>query len=424
MLSSLAQELLNNDNPENAETGGYDFDFVGDIDSEYECCICLHVLQDPYQIVPCGHRCCRSCLGALFRKFGDKTICPIDRGKLAIERIFPDNSCKRKIVNMKIRCKEVATGCDWQGELHKYDEHTSYCLYVSVHCSSKGCTELLLRKDKDQHEDSCMWRVVQCDKCQENVHAYELEDHKRDTCQHENVPCTNGCLFYLPRFQMSQHISSACPETVVKCPLELLGCIEQVPRKQLQMHLEGSQIEHLEMVVSMKKELDRLKAQVKKIPASDEYDHFIWSAPPVYEIISLGEINSAPYSTGPRGYCFTIAIKRRENDTVLSIKLVPGFYDDLLPWPFRCNFSIVLLDQHGGGPRCHLKKQVDFSDFASDSQVPQLYHRPIYGEERSVVYPLLTILNDTLDEQRYSPNGVAMILVKIKRYNCEENLDV
>ena len=22
---------------------------------------------------------------------------------------------------MKIRCKEVATGCDWQGELHKYD---------------------------------------------------------------------------------------------------------------------------------------------------------------------------------------------------------------------------------------------------------------------------------------------------------------
>ena len=54
-------------------------------------------------------------------------------------------------------------------------DHTSLCLYVSVHCYNEGCTELFLRRDKDQHEDSCMWRVVQCDKCQEKVHAYELE---------------------------------------------------------------------------------------------------------------------------------------------------------------------------------------------------------------------------------------------------------
>ena len=47
--------------------GGYDLEFVEDVDDEYKCSICLDVLRDPYQIVPCGHRCCRSCLGTLLR---------------------------------------------------------------------------------------------------------------------------------------------------------------------------------------------------------------------------------------------------------------------------------------------------------------------------------------------------------------------
>ena len=206
-----------------------------------------------------------------------------------------------------------------------------------------------------------------------------------------------------------------------------------MPRKHLNVHLENSQINHLETlckeVANMKKELKELRKicengarpnEIKRGRA--DYCHYIWNTPPLHEIDSLGEIHSAAYSTGPRGYCFIVAIVRRDSDTVLSIKLVPGIYDNLLPWPFRCDFSIMLLDQHNGGERCHLTKHVDFSDFGSDSQVPKWYHRPVYGEEKPGVYPLLTVLNDTLAESRYSPDGSALILVKIKSYNCEENL--
>ena len=206
-----------------------------------------------------------------------------------------------------------------------------------------------------------------------------------------------------------------------------------MPRKHLNVHLQNNEVKHLETlcneVENMKKELKELRTicesgfrpnRIKQ--GSDDYNYHIWNTPPLYEIVSLGEIYSAPYSTGPRGYCFVIAIKRRESDTVLSIKLIPGIYDNLLPWPFRCDFSIMLLDQDNGGERCHLKKHMDFSDFGSDSQVPQWYHRPIYGEDKPGVYPLLAVLNYTLAESRYSPDGSALILVKIKSYNCEENL--
>ena len=207
-------------------------------------------------------------------------------------------------------------------------------------------------------------------------------------------------------------------------------------RKLLKTHFENSQSDHFEAlcaeVSNLRKELAEVKAlcvtgtrQSETNQSKAEFLHFIWNTPPVYELASHGEVYSAPYSTGPRGYCFVVIISRRDHDTVLSIKLVPGIYDNLLPWPFRCNFSLVLLDQLNQGEKCHLKKHVDFSDFESDSQVPQLYHQPKYSDDRPTgVYPLLNILNDTLADRRYTPDGSALILVKVKPYNCEENLDI
>lgn len=65
-LSSLAEEVKNG-LPGETTHGGYSFDFLGEVEDEYRCSICLDVLREPYQIVPCGHRCCRSCLGKLLR---------------------------------------------------------------------------------------------------------------------------------------------------------------------------------------------------------------------------------------------------------------------------------------------------------------------------------------------------------------------
>ena len=67
--SSLSEEILKNNLSETVESGGFEHDFVDEIDNEYVCCICLCVMKDPYQIVPCGHCCCRSCLHDLLRYY-------------------------------------------------------------------------------------------------------------------------------------------------------------------------------------------------------------------------------------------------------------------------------------------------------------------------------------------------------------------
>ena len=41
--------------------GGYDHEFVEDLDPKYECPICLLCQRDPYQ-TSCGHRFCYSCI--------------------------------------------------------------------------------------------------------------------------------------------------------------------------------------------------------------------------------------------------------------------------------------------------------------------------------------------------------------------------
>ena len=204
----------------------------------------------------------------------------------------------------------------------------------------------------------------------------------------------------------------------------------------MKIHFERNQTSHLETLceelANIKMELKELKAlyhqhgsnpnKIQQLPVKNEYYYYMWNAPKIDEIAPFYEACSTPYSTGPRGYCFTIAMLKRHNDTVLSIKFVPGIYDNLLPWPFRCDFTIALLDQQTEGERSHIKKHVDFSDFASDSAVPKCYHQPGNDQDAVTFYPLLIVLNDTLKNQRYSPNGSALVLVKVKSYNCEENL--
>ena len=47
--------------------GGYDFEFKSKVPEDWECPVCRLILEDPVQIVGCGHRLCKICMESLMR---------------------------------------------------------------------------------------------------------------------------------------------------------------------------------------------------------------------------------------------------------------------------------------------------------------------------------------------------------------------
>ena len=46
--------------------GGYDEDFVSEVDEDWQCPVCYFALKDAVQTEECGHRFCRKCLEGHF----------------------------------------------------------------------------------------------------------------------------------------------------------------------------------------------------------------------------------------------------------------------------------------------------------------------------------------------------------------------
>ena len=51
----------------NPSLGGYDDDFVSEVEDELQCAICRLLLKDPI-LTKCGHRFCRDCLDRHFAR--------------------------------------------------------------------------------------------------------------------------------------------------------------------------------------------------------------------------------------------------------------------------------------------------------------------------------------------------------------------
>ena len=52
----------------NSSLGGYDEDFVDDVEDEWNCPICELPLKEAVQTGVCGHRFCRQCLDEHFMR--------------------------------------------------------------------------------------------------------------------------------------------------------------------------------------------------------------------------------------------------------------------------------------------------------------------------------------------------------------------
>ena len=99
-----------------ASNSGYDAQFV-DLPDHLTCPICCTGLRAP-QLTRCGHRFCEPCLEVVRRK--DRSLaCPVCREELTSNQVYPDNACKRDVLNLQVKCDQLEAGCTWIGDLRQ-----------------------------------------------------------------------------------------------------------------------------------------------------------------------------------------------------------------------------------------------------------------------------------------------------------------
>ena len=216
---------------------------------KFICPICQEILYEPVQ-TSCGHLFCGQCLE------GAKVLdCPSCRTKFE-EEPRRDRFNEREIKNLTIKCRSSSRGCQWEGELGNIEAHQNeYCEYHVVMCINR-CGQEMERRYCDKHiRDECQMRPYHCPYCPWYSGTYQkvVREHLKD-CSSYPLDCPNSCgVQDVKRGSLSSHLA-VCPEEVVPCRYQSLGCKCKLPRKQMKQHLEDKS-SHLEIAMTTTSEL-------------------------------------------------------------------------------------------------------------------------------------------------------------------------
>lgn len=378
---------------------GYEEDFTSPVDDDLQCLICQLPLREPV-LTRCGHRFCRQCLEkhmASQESHKQGLSCPVDREELDRQKdIFPDKATERKILSFAIKCP--SDGCDWTGELREKEDHLSSCSFKLVSCTNENCQVTIQRKELEEHAtNSCQWRIVVCDHCNESHPKCVIEDHV-EKCGKKPVECPNNCGEIIVQAEIVSHTNDNCPLSLVSCPYAQMGCNAKIQRKEVEAHLQSTVQLHLDLTCTTFKEttgkleekmnalqlkqeeLDKerttLREQVKELTAKtvaldakvaaqekevsvlkSESSKFVWKINGFNEILERAidgieeKIYSKPFFIGKAGYKLSLCIEpdgnQSQRNRYLSVLLryMKGNYDDILDWPFHQKVTFTLIDQ-------------------------------------------------------------------------------
>ena len=158
------------------------------------------------------------------------------------------------------------------------------------------------------------------------------------------VKCDNvdtGCLWIGDLGQLDTHLLS-CLKQEIHCPYRRFGCREQLVRGEMDQHNESCVHKHLRLAVL---HVEKLESRIQVPPVVFRMNDFD-------RRLKLNhEWHSPAFYTHPGGYRMYLNINAngdgngRGTHTSLYICLMQGCNDDSLPWPFRGEVTLELLNQ-------------------------------------------------------------------------------
>ena len=226
---------------EGTRSEAFEINFTENSDFDFNCPICLELLNKPFLIDCCRHRFCSKCINAVKLRKDECPLCKVRPIKGTLDKQF------RKDLNEKrVQCSFKDRGCGWSGQLAHLKSHMSLgqqhgqCKHVTVKCPNK-CEMMLLRKDMKKHvNEECGHRPFTCLYCgHKSVYSDIITNHYLK-CVNYPVTCPHNCdKTEMKRSELSFHLK-ICPNVVVPCPYNDLGCKETMKRCDVMKHVESS----------------------------------------------------------------------------------------------------------------------------------------------------------------------------------------
>ena len=220
---------------------------------DIKCPICLLILREPQQM-ECGKIVCKSCITDVLAA-GVVPTCPLCRRQRP--DYWPDKNRKQFLCGMSVFCRHKPTGCDWQGELGDLDIHLNEnpspekafegCKYTAVKC--KFCKKPFPRNNIDVHQqEACSKRPYTCQYCGHKATYIDImEKHVPSECPKLPIPCPH-CDVKYQRYHLDNHVQKFCELVHVPCKFHIVGCKEELLRKDMVSHLKKANGSHVAML--------------------------------------------------------------------------------------------------------------------------------------------------------------------------------
>ena len=224
------------------------------------------------------------------------------------------------------------------------------------------------------------------------------------TCEFTLLPCPNQCqdnsnnIAHLMRKDLPHHLERDCPNRVIACKYENIGCCKEFQRREMAVHELDDKI-HLHMAIDT---VNELKAE-KKVLMNPQGDAMTFKLTGFYGGKSEDQIFYSPsFYTSSQGYHMKMRVDPNgcgaSKGTVISAfaMVLDGKYDDDITWPFQGKVTLDLLNQlenknhHirnilSGGPGNEYNKYMrpGGCGFGIGTFIPhsQLGHNPYYNTQ-------------------------------------------
>ena len=338
--------------------GGYECQFVKKPPSfvQSECPICLQVLREPYQATCCGYSFCRACIERIKAR---DVLCPCCKSNRFDH--YPNKGLQRSLCEFKVYCSN--TGCQWVGELGQLDNHLNLnpsqqnqlqgCYLSQIKCLH--CSELFLRFYIEDHQNNrCPRRPFSCEYCKTFKSTYKKVATKHwPVCGSYPVPCTNKCGETLQRQNLENHIANDCPQTIINCDFQHVGCEERLLRKDMPAHLQERALTHLSLHMNghkkLVKEAKKLKQHVAELEQNIKF--LSTTCTPTHLFIMKKKIGNRKLWRSPsfyshfRGYKMGMDLCLGGPHIIIRIYILKGMYDEHLRWPFHGSVTVSVIGE-------------------------------------------------------------------------------